>query len=141
MSDEREDTTIYTAVVNHEEQYSIWPEFKDIPAGWLAVGPQGTKDECLDYIEKIWTDMRPKSLRDKMKSPEDPTPAPEAKSAAEAVIAAHKREVEQYGAGKPELYGWFVARAFEKHPDLEPAAVRAALDEALPPHNVPANYA
>jgi MbtH protein len=55
--------TRFNVVVNDEEQYSIWPTFKDIPAGWRAVGVVGTKNECLDYIEKTWTDMRPLSLR------------------------------------------------------------------------------
>ena len=57
---------IYKVVVNHEEQYSIWPDFKEIPAGWTAVGKSGPKDECLSYIKEVWTDMRPLSLRKKM---------------------------------------------------------------------------
>ena len=67
MSD-REDTTIYTVVVNHEEQYSIWPDHKEIPAGWRAAGKTGRKQECLDYVNEVWTDMRPKSLRERMDS-------------------------------------------------------------------------
>lgn len=63
MNWDNEDTTIYQVVVNVEEQYSIWPEYKEIPGGWKAVGPKGLKQECLDYIEKVWTDMRPLSLR------------------------------------------------------------------------------
>jgi MbtH protein len=66
MSDEREDTTVYTVVMNHEEQYSIWPAHKELPLGWTAVGKQGPKAECLAYIEEVWTDMRPLSLRQKM---------------------------------------------------------------------------
>ena len=54
-------------VINEEEQYSIWPDFKEIPAGWESVGKTGPKAECLDYIKIVWTDMRPKSLRDWMK--------------------------------------------------------------------------
>lgn len=57
---------IYTVVVNHEEQYSIWPEYKEIPAGWRAVGKVGPKQFCLDYINETWTDMRPLSLRQQM---------------------------------------------------------------------------
>jgi MbtH protein len=53
----------YVVVVNHEEQYSIWPSCKEIPAGWRAAGKAGTKDECLSYISEVWTDMRPLSLR------------------------------------------------------------------------------
>jgi len=50
-------------VINDEEQYSIWPADRANPAGWHDVGPHGTKSECLDYIETVWTDMRPASLR------------------------------------------------------------------------------
>jgi MbtH protein len=64
-SDEREDTTVYKVVVNHEEQYSIWPADRPNPAGWHDAGKSGTKAECLAHIEQVWTDMRPKSLRDK----------------------------------------------------------------------------
>lgn len=56
----------YLVLVNDEEQYSLWPAFRDIPAGWRATGPKGKRRECLDWIEKTWTDMRPKSLRDAM---------------------------------------------------------------------------
>lgn len=63
MSSTEEDNTIYRVVINHEEQYSIWPEWKEIPAGWSAVGPTGKKDECLAYVKEVWTDMRPLSLR------------------------------------------------------------------------------
>lgn len=62
MSWDQEDTE-FNVVINHEEQYSIWPTYKDIPKGWSAVGVCGTKKTCLDYIEKTWTDMRPLSLR------------------------------------------------------------------------------
>ena len=64
--DEQEDTTIYRVVVNHEEQYSIWPADREIPLGWSDAGKSGTKAECLDYIKEVWTDMRPLSLRKKM---------------------------------------------------------------------------
>jgi len=66
--DDTEDTTIYNVVVNHEEQYSIWPVDREIPLGWKAVGKSGQKQECLDYIEEVWTDMRPLSLRKKMEA-------------------------------------------------------------------------
>ena len=65
-SDEREDTTIYKVVVNHEEQYSIWPVDRKNALGWNDPGTTGTKAECLAYIKEIWTDMRPLSLRKKM---------------------------------------------------------------------------
>jgi uncharacterized protein YbdZ (MbtH family) len=65
--DEKEDNIRYRVVVNHEEQYSIWPEYKkEIPLGWREVGKTGPKEECLAYITEIWTDMRPLSLRNKM---------------------------------------------------------------------------
>jgi MbtH protein len=63
---DQEDRTIYRVVVNHEEQYSIWPDYRDIPAGWRDAGKVGTKAECLAYINEVWTDMRPLSLRQKM---------------------------------------------------------------------------
>jgi len=66
MSDEREDTTIYKAIMNDEEQYSIWPADRETPLGWHDVGKTGPKAEVLAYIEEIWTDMRPLSLRKKM---------------------------------------------------------------------------
>ena len=64
--DADDDKTIYTVVVNHEEQYSIWAADRDIPAGWRDAGKQGTKAECLAHIKEVWTDMRPLSLRKKM---------------------------------------------------------------------------
>ena len=66
MQDETEDTTIYKAVVNHEEQYSIWPADRELPLGWKEAGKTGPKQECLAYIKEVWTDMRPLSLRKKM---------------------------------------------------------------------------
>ena len=64
--DEHEDDTIYEVVVNHEEQYSIWPADLDPVAGWRNVGQRGTEAECLAYIDQVWTDMRPLSLRRQM---------------------------------------------------------------------------
>jgi MbtH protein len=61
--EEREDTTLYKVVVNHEEQYSIWPVERENALGWNDAGKSGTKDECLAYIKEVWTDMRPLSLR------------------------------------------------------------------------------
>jgi MbtH protein len=65
-NDDREDKTIYRVVMNHDEQYSIWPADREIPLGWNDVGKTGTKAEVLAYIEEVWTDMRPLSLRKKM---------------------------------------------------------------------------
>jgi uncharacterized protein YbdZ (MbtH family) len=56
----------YIVVVNHEEQYSIWPTDRDIPLGWTSVGKSGSKEDCLKYVEDVWTDMRPLSLRKAM---------------------------------------------------------------------------
>ncbi len=64
--DEQEDTTIYKVVVNHEEQYSIWPTYRENPLGWNDAGKSGSKSECLEYIKEVWTDMRPLSLRKHM---------------------------------------------------------------------------
>jgi MbtH protein len=50
-------------LVNHEEMYSIWPAFREIPGGWIAVGTKGARQLCLDWIESHWKDMRPKSIR------------------------------------------------------------------------------
>jgi len=65
MDEERDDRQ-YAVVVNHEEQYSIWFADREIPAGWREAGKTGTKDECLAYIDEVWTDMRPLSLRRQM---------------------------------------------------------------------------
>jgi MbtH protein len=65
-TDEPEDTTIYKVVVNHEEQYSIWPVERENPLGWRDAGKSGSKTECLAHIREVWTDMRPLSLRKKM---------------------------------------------------------------------------
>lgn len=58
--------TEFRVVINHEEQYSIWPADRETPKGWRNVGKMGNKQQCLDYIEEVWTDMRPLSLRQKM---------------------------------------------------------------------------
>jgi MbtH protein len=54
---------LFKAVVNYEEQYSIWPANRQNPSGWKDAGCTGTKEECLNYINQVWTDMRPLSLR------------------------------------------------------------------------------
>lgn len=70
QDDEQDDRTIYKVVLNHEEQYSIWPAELENAPGWRDAGQSGTKAECLDYIERVWTDMRPLSLRRRMDHPE-----------------------------------------------------------------------
>ena len=59
----------FVVLINDEEQYSLWPTFAEVPAGWRTVygGPDGTdRDSALRYVEENWTDMRPKSLIDRM---------------------------------------------------------------------------
>jgi len=58
------DGAVYDVVINGEEQYSIWPVDKPPPGGWATVGIRGSREECLDRIAEIWTDMRPRSLRE-----------------------------------------------------------------------------
>ncbi|HEX7645162.1 MAG TPA: MbtH family protein [Burkholderiaceae bacterium] len=65
-STHEEDTTIYKVVFNHEKQYSIWPKDRENALGWFDDGKFGTKKECLDHIDTVWTDMRPLSLQKAM---------------------------------------------------------------------------
>ena len=69
--DDKEDNTIYKVVVNHEEQYSIWPADRENPLGWKDAGKSGSETECLATIKEVWTDMRPLSLRKKMEKQKD----------------------------------------------------------------------
>ena len=66
MDELEDDGQLYKVVVNHEEQYSIWPADRENSLGWQDAGKTGTKAECLDYIREVWVDMRPLSLRKKM---------------------------------------------------------------------------
>ena len=66
MFGEFPDRKDYRVVINHEEQYSIWPAGQKTPSGWRDVGKGGSKNTCLAYIEEVWTDMRPLSLHTKM---------------------------------------------------------------------------
>jgi MbtH protein len=61
-----DDRTVYRVVVNHEEQYSIWPAHRENPLGWRDAGKTGSKPECLAFVNEVWTDMRPLSLRKAM---------------------------------------------------------------------------
>jgi MbtH protein len=67
-NDGNEDTTIYKVVINHEEQYSIWPAHRANAPGWRDGGKQGNKADCLEFIKTVWTDMRPLSLRRAMEA-------------------------------------------------------------------------
>lgn len=60
---EESDAAVYSVVLNHEGQYSIWPVGNPVPQGWRKAGAEGSKAECLEYIAGVWTDMRPLSLR------------------------------------------------------------------------------
>lgn len=66
MFKEFPDNTQYRVVINHEEQYSIWPADKTPPTGWKGLNKVGSKGECFSYIEEVWTDMRPLSLHKEM---------------------------------------------------------------------------
>lgn len=59
----------FLVLVNSEEQYSIWPAHSPIPAGWHEVGQRGSNEACVAYVSRVWTDMRPKSLRDTLEEP------------------------------------------------------------------------
>jgi MbtH protein len=65
-----EDHTTYNVVINHEEQYSVWPADREPPSGWRTVGKTGQKEECLAYIGEVWTDIRPLSLRKRIEAAE-----------------------------------------------------------------------
>lgn len=65
MGFDREDG-VFRVLVNEEEQYSLWPDYKSIPGGWRDTGVSGSKQACLEHIETVWIDMRPRSLREFM---------------------------------------------------------------------------
>jgi MbtH protein len=68
MQHEDQEDSVYTVVINSEEQYSIWPESKPVPAGWRETGKTGDKKDCLEWIKEVWTDMRPLSVRRAMEN-------------------------------------------------------------------------
>ncbi len=57
---------VFIVVMNAEEQYSLWPAGRTLPGGWTATGFQGSEEDCLSHIQSVWTDIRPKSLRDRL---------------------------------------------------------------------------
>ncbi len=99
---DREDNTIYKVVMNHEEQYSIWPADRENALGWVDVGKTGTKAECLAHIKEVWTDMRPLSLRKKMeewaRNPPPPDP-PSDEAEAESMVDRLCKEVQPVEIG------------------------------------------
>jgi MbtH protein len=56
----------YQVLINDEEQYSLWPAGHEVPAGWRPAGKEGTREECSAWVDEVWTDMRPRSLREQM---------------------------------------------------------------------------
>jgi MbtH protein len=62
LEDER-DERVYAVVVNDEEQYSIWSDDSELPAGWHKTGMTGPRAACLSHVDEVWVDMRPLSLR------------------------------------------------------------------------------
>ena len=71
MDDDSVSSRTYSVVVNAEEQYSIWPTDREIPAGWRAIDVTGTREDCLAHIKEIWTDMRPLSVRRHLRQTQD----------------------------------------------------------------------
>ncbi|MGW1590869.1 MbtH family protein [Streptomyces sp. NPDC002386] len=63
-----DENTRYQVLRNDEEQYSLWPADIEVPAGWHPVGKEGTEAECSAHVDEVWTDMRPKSLRERMEN-------------------------------------------------------------------------
>ncbi|GGO45844.1 hypothetical protein GCM10012286_35360 [Streptomyces lasiicapitis] len=63
-----DENTRYQVLRNDEDQYSLWPVDVDVPAGWQPVGKEGTETECSAYVDEVWTDMRPRSLRERMEN-------------------------------------------------------------------------
>jgi MbtH protein len=66
MVSDEEDQRTYIVLINDEQQHSLWPKGRDIPGGWRAAGKEGSRSECSQYVDEVWTDMRPLSLRKQM---------------------------------------------------------------------------
>ena len=69
-----DETGVFLALINDEGQYSLWPSFAEVPAGWTIAHGEDTRQACLDFIEVNWTDMRPKSLIEEMEQLENAEP-------------------------------------------------------------------
>ena len=65
LFDESDPSARYLVLINHEEQYSLWPAWKPVPKGWSSEF-EGPLQECRQYVTEHWTDMRPASLRKSM---------------------------------------------------------------------------
>ncbi len=99
MNQDEEDTTVYKVVVNHEEQYSIWPEDRENPLGWFDAGKSGLKADCLDYINEVWTDMRPLSLRQHMEEQARNPPPPASPPAGPQAVPVMDELVQRLSGG------------------------------------------
>ena len=126
-SDENDDQGIWMVLINHEEQYSLWnKDYGDVPKGWNAVGPEGSKDECKAYVDKVWTDMRPLSLRKKMAEMEARRPELEAEEA-RRIAEAERRPKD----ARDDLVGFLAAGAHPVEAGLRPDKTVKRLHEAL----------
>jgi MbtH protein len=67
MDDAESSARNYVVLINDEEQYSLWPAEKPVPAGWRLAGKEGNEKDCMEYVDRVWTDMRPASLRRAMR--------------------------------------------------------------------------
>ncbi|MGW9498232.1 MbtH family protein [Streptomyces prasinus] len=65
MADTQTTGELYHVVVNDEAQYSLWAVDRPLPAGWSEAGHTGSKESCLAHIGEVWTDMRPRSVRER----------------------------------------------------------------------------
>jgi len=63
-----DETGTFYVLINDEEQHSLWPTFAEVPAGWTVVFGEGSRADCLAYVEENWADMRPRSLRESLQS-------------------------------------------------------------------------
>lgn len=110
----QEDQIVYIVVVNHEEQYSIWPADRDLPLGWEQEGKTGPKDECLAYIEEVWVDMRPLSLRQQMEKTGHQPPVDTQANTAVAVNPGRDSLVERLAKGNHLLIASRVDNSIER---------------------------
>ncbi|WP_431041552.1 MbtH family protein [Streptomyces sp. P1-3] len=58
-----DETGRFHVLVNDEEQFSLWPSFAEVPAGWRVALGEVDRNEALEFVERNWTDLRPRSLR------------------------------------------------------------------------------
>lgn len=117
---EQEDTAIYKVVLNQEEQYSIWPADRENPSGWQDVGKTGARADCLTYIEEVWKDMRPLSLRKRMQE--------------EATLSAQDEGTGEEASAEPEEEDLVARLSRGEHPvevNLHPEKDMQAFRESL----------